>query len=362
MRIVGVDQVPPTPFAARRRAAQAGADADPDPHPHGQARAGRARHGRGGDLVVHLQARRPNCSAAASPNWRSPIRSRPNSPTCGRACCRAWSPRRSAMPIAASPTSRCSRSARSSRATGRRTSSSPPPACAARLAKPERQRPPLVGSGKAGRCVRRQGRCARGAGRRRRADRRRCRSCPAARPGCIPAAPARSRSGRRTCSAISANCIRARSRRSKADGPLVGFEVILDSIPEPKAKADARQAAARTVGVPAGRRATSPSSSTAASKAADIVRAAQSVDKKLITGVSVFDVYEGKGIEPGKKSIAIAVTTAAAREDDDRPGDRRGRPARSSPKSPSGPAARCELKRATNPHRQTRPAPPSRRR
>ena len=43
-------------------------------------------------------------------------------------------------------------------------------------------------------------------------------------------------------------------------------------------------------------------------KAADIVRAAQSVDKKLITGVTVFDVYEGKGIEPGKKSIAIAVT------------------------------------------------------
>src|SRR6476660_4888542 len=43
-------------------------------------------------------------------------------------------------------------------------------------------------------------------------------------------------------------------------------------------------------------------------KAADIVRAAQNVDKKLITNVSLFDVYEGKGIEPGKKSIAIAVT------------------------------------------------------
>ena len=43
-------------------------------------------------------------------------------------------------------------------------------------------------------------------------------------------------------------------------------------------------------------------------KAADIVRAAQSVDRKLIADVSVFDVYEGKGIEAGKKSIAIAVT------------------------------------------------------
>ena len=38
------------------------------------------------------------------------------------------------------------------------------------------------------------------------------------------------------------------------------------------------------------------------------MRAAQSVDRKLITDVSVFDVYEGQGVEPGKKSIAIAVT------------------------------------------------------
>jgi phenylalanyl-tRNA synthetase beta chain len=43
-------------------------------------------------------------------------------------------------------------------------------------------------------------------------------------------------------------------------------------------------------------------------KAADVVRAAVGVDRKLITSVSVFDVYEGTGIAPGKKSIAIAVT------------------------------------------------------
>ncbi|HUD85431.1 MAG TPA: phenylalanine--tRNA ligase subunit beta, partial [Xanthobacteraceae bacterium] len=43
-------------------------------------------------------------------------------------------------------------------------------------------------------------------------------------------------------------------------------------------------------------------------KAADIVRAAQAADRKLIAAVTVFDVYEGTGIEPGKKSIAIAVT------------------------------------------------------
>ncbi len=38
------------------------------------------------------------------------------------------------------------------------------------------------------------------------------------------------------------------------------------------------------------------------------MRAAQSVDRKLIAGVAVFDVYEDTGIEPGKKSIAVAVT------------------------------------------------------
>ena len=32
------------------------------------------------------------------------------------------------------------------------------------------------------------------------------------------------------------------------------------------------------------------------------------MDRKLIAGVSVFDVYEGTGIEAGKKSVAIAVT------------------------------------------------------
>jgi len=38
------------------------------------------------------------------------------------------------------------------------------------------------------------------------------------------------------------------------------------------------------------------------------VRAAQNVDRKLVSNVTVFDIYEGKGIDPGKKSIAIAVT------------------------------------------------------
>ena len=38
-----------------------------------------------------------------------------------------------------------------------------------------------------------------------------------------------------------------------------------------------------------------------------VVRAAQSADKKLIAGVSVFDQYGGKELGAGKKSIAISV-------------------------------------------------------
>ena len=38
------------------------------------------------------------------------------------------------------------------------------------------------------------------------------------------------------------------------------------------------------------------------------MRAAQGADRKLITGVTIFDVYEGAGIDPDKKSIAISAT------------------------------------------------------
>ncbi|MEA2992639.1 MAG: phenylalanyl-tRNA synthetase beta chain [Alphaproteobacteria bacterium] len=92
-----------------------------------------------------------------------------------------------------------------------------------------------------------------------------------------------------------------------AEGPLVAFEVILERIPEPKAKPTRAkpvlelspfQPVERDFAFVVDR----------AVKAADIVRAAQSVDRKLITNITVFDIYEGKGIEPDKKSIAIAVT------------------------------------------------------
>jgi phenylalanyl-tRNA synthetase beta chain len=93
----------------------------------------------------------------------------------------------------------------------------------------------------------------------------------------------------------------------KADGPLLAFEVILDRIPDGKQKPTrakpalelpAFQPVSRDFAFIVDR----------AVKAADIVRAAQTVDKKLVSGVTVFDVYEGKGIDADKKSVAIAVT------------------------------------------------------
>jgi phenylalanyl-tRNA synthetase beta chain len=92
-----------------------------------------------------------------------------------------------------------------------------------------------------------------------------------------------------------------------ADGPLVAFEVILDRIPDAKQKPtrakpvlelSAFQPVSRDFAFIVDR----------AVKAGDMVRAAQGADKKLITAVTVFDVYEGKGIDDGKKSVAISVT------------------------------------------------------
>jgi phenylalanyl-tRNA synthetase beta chain len=93
----------------------------------------------------------------------------------------------------------------------------------------------------------------------------------------------------------------------RADGPLMAFEVILDRIPAAKQRPTrARPALELSAFQPVSR--DFAFIVDRAVKAGDLVRAAQGVDKKLITDVTVFDVYEGKGIDDGKKSIAIAVT------------------------------------------------------
>ena len=45
-----------------------------------------------------------------------------------------------------------------------------------------------------------------------------------------------------------------------------------------------------------------------AESAETLLRAARGADKALISEVGLFDVYEGKGVAKGKKSVAIAVT------------------------------------------------------
>jgi phenylalanyl-tRNA synthetase beta chain len=90
-------------------------------------------------------------------------------------------------------------------------------------------------------------------------------------------------------------------------GPLVGFEITLDALPAPKyrpTKIKPKLALAefqpvtRDFAFVVGRDVA----------AADILRAAQGAERQLIAGIDVFDIYEGQGIEPDKKSVAIAVT------------------------------------------------------
>ncbi len=90
-------------------------------------------------------------------------------------------------------------------------------------------------------------------------------------------------------------------------GPVVAFEVFLDAPPPPKAKASkARPKLVLSAFQPVERDfAFLVDANVEAEK---LVRAARNADKALITGARVFDVYAGKGVPEGKKSLAIAVT------------------------------------------------------
>jgi phenylalanyl-tRNA synthetase beta chain len=90
-------------------------------------------------------------------------------------------------------------------------------------------------------------------------------------------------------------------------GPLCGFEVFIDAVPEPKAKPtrtkprldlSAFQMVTRDFAFVVDK----------AVEAGALTRAALAADKKLISGVSVFDLFEGPSIGEGKKSIAIEVS------------------------------------------------------
>lgn len=89
-------------------------------------------------------------------------------------------------------------------------------------------------------------------------------------------------------------------------GVLAGFEVYIDAIPEPKQKATRTkprldlspyQAVKRDFAFVVDKTV----------QAAALTRAAAAADRNLVTGVTVFDVFEGEALGAGKKSIAIEV-------------------------------------------------------
>lgn len=92
-----------------------------------------------------------------------------------------------------------------------------------------------------------------------------------------------------------------------ADFPVVGFEVFLDNIPTPKKKAGTEKPLLKL-------EALQPLHRDFAFlvedkvQAGDIVRAAIGADKTLISSAEIFDVYKGKGVQDGHKSVALTVT------------------------------------------------------
>ncbi|WP_297799863.1 phenylalanine--tRNA ligase subunit beta [uncultured Brevundimonas sp.] len=91
-----------------------------------------------------------------------------------------------------------------------------------------------------------------------------------------------------------------------ADGPMLAFEIILDNVPEPKGKGGkARGAANLSNLMPLTRDFAFVVDEDKA--VGDLVRAVSGADKALITDVRVFDVYRGKGVPEGQKSIALEV-------------------------------------------------------
>jgi phenylalanyl-tRNA synthetase beta chain len=87
--------------------------------------------------------------------------------------------------------------------------------------------------------------------------------------------------------------------------PVAAIEVFLDSIPEPKSKGKAR-----TPFLPSPYQASQRDFAfvvDAKISADEMVRAAKAADRALVERVEIFDLYEGKGVPEGKKSLAITV-------------------------------------------------------
>jgi phenylalanyl-tRNA synthetase beta chain len=90
-------------------------------------------------------------------------------------------------------------------------------------------------------------------------------------------------------------------------GPVAAFEVFLDAPPLPKARpTKARPKLVLSAFQPVER--DFAFIVDAEVEADKLVRAARNADKALITAARVFDVYAGKGVPGGKKSLAVTVT------------------------------------------------------
>ncbi|CAN7265298.1 phenylalanine--tRNA ligase subunit beta [Pararhizobium sp. LjRoot238] len=94
-------------------------------------------------------------------------------------------------------------------------------------------------------------------------------------------------------------------------GALCGFEVYVDAMPEPKKKATRTKPALELSPFQAVRRDFAFVVDKTV-EAGTILKAASSADRKLVTGVNVFDVFEGASLGEGKKSVAIEVVIQPA--------------------------------------------------
>ena len=88
-------------------------------------------------------------------------------------------------------------------------------------------------------------------------------------------------------------------------GPVSAFEVFMDAIPDSKAKSKARAPFAPSQFQPVERDFAFVVDAGVAADA--IIKAAKGAERDLIERIDIFDVYEGKGVPEGKKSLAISV-------------------------------------------------------
>jgi len=94
--------------------------------------------------------------------------------------------------------------------------------------------------------------------------------------------------------------------KMKISDKVVGFELFIEKIPEQKKKGTALP----LVDLPSFQPVKRDFAFLADKgvEADSFIRAIKSVDRNMIANVEIFDIYTGKGVEEGKKSVAIAVT------------------------------------------------------